>query len=59
MGLIKRIFEGIAIGLGIVFGFYLFAKFGFGIGDFVIEIASKIGGLFNDVGSSCPVGDSC
>jgi len=51
MGFASKMLEGIALGIGIVLGFYIFASIGFlGIGNFVTLIADRIGDLFSSVG---------
>jgi len=51
MGLLVKVLEGVALGIGIVMGFYLFSNIGFlGIGDFITLVAEKIGGVFSGIG---------
>jgi len=52
MGIISKMLEGMAIGLGIVLIFYLINQIGIlGIGEFTQEISSKIGNLFTNLGN--------
>ena len=52
MGFLTRMLEGVALGIGIVLGFYVFSNIGFlGIGDFITSVAERIGDVFSSIGN--------